>query len=65
MREVELRLANWKLAELMGEVRKWLDHRQCTPEDFDIVRRNNTLVVRIVFVEDELAEAFLREFSSD
>jgi hypothetical protein len=31
MREVEVQLKGWKLADAMGELRKWLDHNDCVP----------------------------------
>ena len=63
MREVELRLTNRKLAAAMAELRQWLDHHQCIPENFDIVRRGRSLVIHITFTEDDIAEAFQREFT--
>ena len=35
MREVELSLKGWKLADALGELRKWLDHNNCIPANFD------------------------------
>lgn len=63
MREVELRLTNKKLADVMAELRQWLDHHKCIPENFDIVRRGRSLVIRITFAKDDIAEAFQREFT--
>ena len=63
MREVELRLKGWKLADALGELRKWLDHNDCIPANFDIAREDSeTLRVRIEFREDDLAERFERDF---
>ena len=62
MREVELPLIHLTLSDAMEELRKWLDHHACTPKDFDISNRNNVLVIRIVFAEDEMADAFQRDF---
>lgn len=63
MREVELRLKGWKLADALGELRKWLDHNDCIPANFDIAREDSeTLWVRIEFREDDLAERFERDF---
>lgn len=64
MREVELPLIHLKLADAMEELRKWLDHHECTPKDFDITKRDDVLVIRIVFAEDEMADAFHRDFSA-
>jgi hypothetical protein len=38
MREVKISLTGWKLADAMGELRKWLDHHNCVPVNFDIER---------------------------
>jgi hypothetical protein len=61
--EVEVRLSEWRLADALRELRVWLDHHQCTPENFEIATSTNgALLVRITFVENELAERFKREF---
>lgn len=63
MRQVEILLESWKLADTLGELRKWLDHNHCTPECFDIARsKNGVLLVRVQFIEDDIAEAFQRDF---
>jgi hypothetical protein len=63
MREVEVRLVGWKLADALNELRKWLDHHNCVPVNFDISRgKRRVLVVRIVFTEDHLADTFRRDF---
>ena len=63
MREVEILLKGWNLADALGELRKWLDHNHCTPESFDIARaQNGGILVRIQFIEDDIAEAFRRDF---
>jgi hypothetical protein len=63
MREVEVQLKGWKLADAMGELRKWLDHNDCVPVSFDIARgKTRALVVRMTFAEDHMAEAFRRDF---
>lgn len=64
MRQVEVRLEGWKIADAMAELRIWLDHNDCTPRDFGITRaQRGTLVVRIDFDDDAMAEAFEREFA--
>jgi hypothetical protein len=63
MREVKISLIGWKLADAMGELRKWLDHHNCVPVSFDIERgQRGVLVIRIVFAEDVMADAFERDF---
>jgi hypothetical protein len=63
MREIEVRLKGWKLAEAMSELRKWLDHNQCTPADFGIVADDDALLVRITFNQDDMADLFERQFA--
>jgi hypothetical protein len=63
MREVEVHLRGWNLADAMGELRKWLDHNNCVPVSFDIARgKRRVLVVRMLFAEDQMAEAFRQHF---
>ena len=63
MREVELRLTKTNLADAMGELRKWLDHHNCVPVNFDIERgKRRVLVVRILFFDDAMADVFERDF---
>ena len=63
MREVEVQLKGWKLADAMNELRQWLDHNDCVPVCFDIARgKRRVLVVRMTFAEDHMAEAFRRDF---
>lgn len=63
MRQVEVRLQGWTIADAMAELRIWLDHNDCTPHDFDIAKAPPGLVVRIEFADDAMAEAFQREFA--
>jgi hypothetical protein len=63
MREVKISLTGWKLADAMGELRKWLDHHNCVPVNFDIERgKRRVLVVRVLFADDAMADAFERDF---
>jgi hypothetical protein len=63
MREVEVQLKGWKLADAMGQLRKWLDHNDCVPVSFDIARgKSRVLVLRMTFAEDQIAETFRRDF---
>ena len=64
MREVEISLTGWKLADALGELRKWLDHNDCVPVSFDISRgKAGLLAVRMLLAEDHMADAFERDFS--
>jgi hypothetical protein len=63
MHEVEVRLTGWKIADAMAELRRWLDHHQCTPVNFNLSRtKNRVLLVSVQFNEAEMAEAFRRHF---
>ncbi len=63
MREVEIPLKDRKLADALGELRKWLDHNDCVPMSFDITRgKGGVLLVKMVFKEDEMADTFQRDF---
>jgi len=63
MREVEVRLKRQKLADVLGEMRQWLDQHDCVPVSFDIARgRRGALSANVLFKEDHNAEAFLRDF---
>ena len=63
MRQVEVHLKNWAMADALAELRIWLDHNHCAPLDFEITKMPNGGVrVRVEFVEDEKAEAFERGF---
>ena len=63
MREVEVRL-EMKLSDAMNELRVWLDHNNYVPVSFDISKeREQRVLVRVVFAEDDIADAFQREFA--
>jgi len=62
MRQVEVRL-DMKLVDAMTELRVWLDHNNYVPVSFDICKeRQQSVLVRVVFAEDHMADAFQREF---
>jgi hypothetical protein len=58
MREVEVSLVGWKLADAMGELRKWLDHNDCVPISFDITRGSRRRVLVVVDREERLITGF-------
>ena len=63
MRAVDLRVKAGKLAHTYEHMRVWLDHEHCVPVDFDQTGgRSGTVHIRVSFQDDELAEAFQREF---
>jgi outer membrane lipoprotein-sorting protein len=63
VRQVEVRLKGWKIADAMAELRIWLDHNDCTPHDFEITKAPRGVVVRVGFSDEAMAEAFQREFA--
>jgi len=63
MREVEVRLKGWKMADALAKLRNWLDHYGAVPVNFDISRAaTGSLLVRIVFKDESEAELFERDF---
>ena len=49
--------------DALGDMRQWLDRQDCMPVSFDIVRgKRGALLANVVFKEDHIAEAFLRDF---
>lgn len=64
MRQVEMQLTGWMIANAMAELRIWLDHNDCVPLSFDIYRLpSGSIQVRVEFADDATAEAFQREFA--
>jgi hypothetical protein len=65
MREVEVRLKGRKFSDALGELRQWLDHNNRVPVSFDMAReQGGVLVIRMLFSEDHMADAFHRDFGS-
>ena len=63
MREVEVRLKGWKMADALAELRNWLDHNGVAPVKFDICRAaTGSLLVRIVFKAKREADLFQQDF---
>ena len=59
----ERRINAGKLADAYEQMRQWLDHERGAPLDFDqTADRAGTVYIRVCFVDDDLAEAFKREF---
>ena len=63
VRQVEMQLKGWKIADAMAELRIWLDHNDCVPASFDIATGpRGAISVRVEFRDDAMADAFMREF---
>ena len=63
MREVNVHL-RMRLADAMTELRVWLDHNNYVPVSFEICKeRHHRVIVRVVFAEDHIDNAFKREFA--
>ena len=64
MRQVEVRLRGWMVADAVAELRIWLDHNNCVPLSFDIHRLPpGGICVRVEFSDEAVADAFQREFA--
>jgi len=64
MRQVEVRLTGWSMADAMAELRIWLDQNNYVPQDFAITKLpTGALLVRVAFSDDNMAAAFEREFA--
>jgi len=65
MRRVHLQVDAADLGQIFSHMREWLDREDCIPVDFDQVGdQTGAVVIETVFADDELAEAFRREFST-
>ena len=65
MRSVDLHLNRAGLGESVSDMRRWLDHHDCTPAAFDtMTERPGTVLVLVEFRDDGAAEVFEREFSA-
>jgi hypothetical protein len=63
MRQVDIELKGWMIADAMAELRIWLDHNNCVPLSFDISKLpSGGIRVRVEFSDDAMADAFEREF---
>jgi hypothetical protein len=63
MRTIELHFNRAGFGDSLSDMRRWLDHHDCTPAIFDTsTERPGTVLVHVEFREDAEAEAFEREF---
>ncbi len=63
MHVVEVHISVATLGETFSSMRRWLDHNNCTPVNFDyMIDLPGEVVVEIAFDEDDLAEKFEQEF---
>ncbi len=63
MSVVEIHFSVANLAETFSAMRRWLDHNNCTPVNFDYtIDLPGEVVVEIAFDEGDLAEKFEQEF---
>jgi hypothetical protein len=60
---IDLRINAADLADTFEHMRIWLDHEDCIPVNFDqIGDQNGTIIIHVEFENDDLADAFQREF---
>jgi hypothetical protein len=66
MRAIDLHVNAIELSETYRHMRIWLDHKGCAPVNFDQTGDQTGAVhIRVCFEDEELADAFDREFVSD
>jgi hypothetical protein len=64
---VEVRVPPFAFGDVLGDMRRWLDHERCEPARFTCVREESGAVtVRVEFAKesDAVAQAFEQEFAS-
>ena len=60
---IDLRINAADLADTFEHMRVWLDHEDCIPVNFDqIGDQHGTIIIHVEFENDDLADAFQREF---
>ncbi len=60
---IDLRINAAELTDTFEHMRTWLDHNDCIPVNFDqIGDQNGTIIIHVEFENDDLADAFQREF---
>ena len=63
MRSVDLHFASAGFGESLGDMRQWLDHKDCTPASFETtIEPAGTVLVHVEFKEAEDAGAFEQDF---
>jgi CRP-like cAMP-binding protein len=66
-RSVEVRVPPFVFGDVLGEMRRWLDHERCDPSRFTCVREvSGAVIIRVEFANKSgaLVEAFKQEFIS-
>ncbi|HEX3522105.1 MAG TPA: helix-turn-helix domain-containing protein, partial [Stellaceae bacterium] len=64
---VEVRVPPFAFGDVLGEMRRWLDHERCEPSRFTCVREGSgNVIIRVEFAKasEALVEAFKQEFAS-
>ena len=63
MSGVDVRINAAELADTFEHMRSWLDHNDCVPANFDTrTGEPDTVLIHVEFEQDDLAEAFQRDF---
>ena len=66
-RSVEVRVPPFAFGDVLGEMRRWLDHERRDPSRFTCVREGSgAVIIRVEFAKESgaLVEAFKQEFAS-
>ncbi len=62
MHRVEIRLYRGELADMMAQMRVWLDEHRFEPSVFSCKEHDRTMLVRVAFNEAAAAAAFAERF---
>jgi CRP/FNR family nitrogen fixation transcriptional regulator len=66
-RPVEVRVPRFAFGNVLGEMRRWLDHQRCDPSRFTCIREGSgAVVIRVEFknADEAVANAFAQRFAA-
>jgi hypothetical protein len=64
---VQVRVPPFAFGNVLGDMRRWLDHQRCDPSRFTCVREGSgAVIVRVEFANEseEMAKAFAHKFAT-
>jgi hypothetical protein len=65
-RPIEVRVPGFAFGNVLGEMRRWLDHQRCDPSRFTCVRDGSgAVIIRVEFANESeaVAKAFAQQFA--
>jgi hypothetical protein len=65
MRVIQLRTARPAFADTLGKIREWLDGHGRPLVRFDTTTEGNTVIIKLTFDDDDLAEDFRQDFGGE